>query len=111
MSIGIAFVAIIRNLVKYKQLKLQNMKVAVWDTYVLKKDGNKMHFDILVPEHVKDADVIYQFGKEYLKGKLVKSERLTSKECEFCHIEEASKEIISDIEAKGYHIVEMENCD
>ncbi|HCM77184.1 MAG TPA: DUF2024 domain-containing protein, partial [Cytophagales bacterium] len=25
------------------------MKVAVWDTYVMREDGHPMHFDILVP--------------------------------------------------------------
>jgi len=87
------------------------MKVAVWDTYVQRKDGKKMHFDILVPEHLKDVVVIYQFGQNYLKSKQVKLEILSAKECEFCHIEEATKEVISNIEARGYHIVEMENCD
>lgn len=44
------------------------MKVAVWDTYVTKKDTTVMHFDILVPEEIKDATQIYQYGKEYLKN-------------------------------------------
>ncbi len=87
------------------------MKVAVWDTYVVRANGRKMHFDIIVSEDEKNVDIIYQFGQEYLKGKNVPSEILTSKECEFCHIEEASDKIINDIEAKAYHIVEMENCD
>lgn len=86
------------------------MKVAVWDTYVVRTDGKKMHFDIVVPESEKNEDTIYRFGQEYLKGKSVKSELLTSKECEFCHIEHASTTIIKDIERKGYHIVELENC-
>ncbi len=86
------------------------MNVAVWDTYVERSDGKKMHFDILVPEHEKDANVIYRFGQDYLRGKNVKLDKLSSKECEFCHIEEASEEIIEAIETKGYYIVEMENC-
>lgn len=86
------------------------MKVAVWDTYVQKTNGEKMHFDILVPETIKDSEQIYRFGQEYLKGKNVKSKILTAKECEFCHIEEATQNIISDIETKGYHIIEIENC-
>ena len=87
------------------------MKVAVWDTYLQKPDGEKMHFDILVPETIKDTEQIFSYGQEYLKGKNVKSKILTSKECEFCHIEEASQTIISYIETRGYHIIEMENCD
>jgi len=30
------------------------MKVAVWDTYVTRKEGNIMHFDVIVPEEIKD---------------------------------------------------------
>ncbi|PTN01594.1 DUF2024 family protein [Mangrovibacterium marinum] len=86
------------------------MKVAVWDTYVQRTDGKKMHFDIIVPENVKDSNVIFHYGHEYLKYKDVKSKKVTTKECEFCHIENATQEVISDIESKGYHIVEMENC-
>lgn len=32
------------------------MKVAVWYTYVTKKDGTVMHFDIIVPENVTDEN-------------------------------------------------------
>jgi len=32
--------------------KQTEMKVAVWDTYVTKKDGSVMHFDIIVPEEI-----------------------------------------------------------
>ncbi len=87
------------------------MKVAVWDTYVQRTDGRKMHFDIIVSENVKDVNLIYQFGREYLKDKDVELKMLTANECEFCHIEEASQVIINAIASKGYHIVEMENCD
>jgi hypothetical protein len=43
------------------------MKVEVWDTYIQCTDGKKMHFDIVVPENVKDSKIIYQYGYEYLK--------------------------------------------
>ena len=42
------------------------MQTAVWDTYVKKKNGNVMHFDIIVPDSIKDAQVIYGYGKTYL---------------------------------------------
>lgn len=87
------------------------MKVAVWDTYVVRTDKKKMHFDIVVPKDEKYADKIYQFGQEYLNGKRVLSEKVTSEECQFCHIEHASDKMIKDITEKGYHIIEMENCD
>ena len=86
------------------------MKIAVWDTYVKKQDGIIMHFDILVPDTMKDAKVVYGFGKHYLDSKRIISDSLTAKECRFCHIEQATDEMIKDIEAKGYSIIEMENC-
>lgn len=86
------------------------MKVAVWDTYVKRKDGKVMHFDILVPQEEKDEKKIYAYGRQYLDGKEVLSEELTSKECSFCHIEEASEEVVNDINTKGFHIVELDNC-
>ncbi len=35
------------------------MKVTVWDTYVTKKDGSIMHFDIIAPDTINDEDVIH----------------------------------------------------
>lgn len=86
------------------------MKVAVWDTYVKKENGKIMHFDILVPNEIKDEKTIVNFGKHYLQSKSVKTEQLTAKECRFCHIEQATEEIIASIVKNGYSIIEMENC-
>lgn len=86
------------------------MKVAVWDTYVKREGGKIMHFDILVDSKLTDEIKIFDFGKNYLKTKSFKSEELTSKECVFCHIEQATDEMINQIKTKGYYIIEMENC-
>ena len=86
------------------------MKVAVWDTYVTKKDGTVMHFDIIAPEDLKDEKTIHTYGQEYLKTKNQEEQPLTANECSFCHIEQASDEMIQDIEKQGYYILEMENC-
>lgn len=86
------------------------MKVAVWDTYVTKKDGRIMHFDIIAPESIKDEKLIYTFGKDYLLTKKEENQTLTSKECSFCHIEEASDAMLEAIQQKGYYIIEMEGC-
>jgi len=87
------------------------MKVAVWDTYVTKKNGNTMHFDILVKEEETDLEKIFSFGKEYLKTKGQDESSLTTKECNFCHIDKASEEIESSINANGFYIIEMEGCE
>lgn len=86
------------------------MQVAVWDTYVTKKDGAIMHFDIIAPAEIKDTTVVYGYGLEYLKEKGQDGQPLTSNECTFCHVESVRpqwQEIIND---KGYYILEMENC-
>ena len=86
------------------------MKVAVWDTYVRRLDGKLMHFDILVPDTLKDTEVIFGYGKEYLSSKSFQTGKLSAKECAFCHIEIAPTPVIDGITEKGYYIIEMENC-
>ncbi len=87
------------------------MQVAVWDTYVTKKDSTVMHFDIIAPITTKDASVIYQYGKKYLKSKGQDGQTISAKECKFCHIEYIKPEWESEIIKNGYFIYEMENCD
>lgn len=86
------------------------MRVAVWDTYVKKENGTVMNFDILVPESQQDETIVYKYGKEYLQSKSIVWNELTSKECAFCHVEQATEDMIRHIDAKGYHIVELKNC-
>ena len=86
------------------------MQVAVWDTYVTKKDGSVMHFDIIAPSEVKDTNIIYNYGKNYLKTKEQDGQSLTSKECRFCHIETIKESWENEINQNGYFIIEMENC-
>jgi Domain of unknown function (DUF2024) len=84
------------------------MRVAVWDTYVQKKEGNTMHFDIIVPDTVKDAEIIYHYGKTYLDSKNENNSILDTDECQFCHIEEPSPDMIAHIKKQGFYILEME---
>jgi hypothetical protein len=86
------------------------MKIAVWDTYVTRKDGKLMHFDILVDANLKDENQIFKYGKEYLKTVMQEGQNLTSEECNFCHIDKAPEEIEQKILKSGYAIIEMENC-
>lgn len=86
------------------------MKVAVWDTYVKRKDGRVMHFDIIAPAEIKDTEVIHGYGLKYLKDKGEESISLTSKECRFCHVEVARAQWDEAIQKNGYFIYEMENC-
>lgn len=44
------------------------MKVAVWDTYVKRKDGRVMHFDIIAPAEVRDTELIsWQIKEDKLR--------------------------------------------
>lgn len=86
------------------------MKVSVWDTYVTRADGEIMHFDILVENTVDDEQLIYSYGNKYLKTKSFKTGALSSKECKFCHIEEAPEDVANKIDKDGFFIIEMENC-
>lgn len=85
------------------------MKVAVYDTHVVKKNGEKMHFDIIVPKDQPHEKVI-QYGLEYLKKVGQEGQPLTTEECRFCHTEEASEDIEKAIKESGYYIYEMEGC-
>ncbi len=86
------------------------MQVAVWDTYVTKKDGSIMHFDIIAPSEIKDGNIIYDYGLEYLREKGQENQPLTANECNFCHVESVRPQWAESIERKGYFILEMENC-
>ena len=83
------------------------MKVAVWDTYVKKPNGNVLHFDIIAPENITDESRIFSYGKEYLTS-IQENGQIFSEECKHCHIESPSVEIIKAIEQKGFYILEME---
>lgn len=98
---------------KLNNLQTKNsikMQVAVWDTYVTKKDGSIMHFDIIAPSEIKDSNIIHGYGLEYLKEKGQEKQPLTSKECRFCHIETVKPLWEASIKSKRYFIIEMENC-
>lgn len=86
------------------------MKVSVYDTFVKRQDGKIMHFDILVSSSLKNESTIYGYGKEYLKSKPFKTSNLSSKECQFCHIEQASDTITNQIKENGFFIIDMEHC-
>ena len=86
-------------------------KVNVWDTYITKKDGGIMHFDILAPVEIKDTTTIYNYGRDYLKTKGQEEQPLTSKQCRLCHIETLRPVWKKEIDEIGYFIIEMEGCD
>ncbi|MET1257833.1 DUF2024 family protein [Flagellimonas sp. DF-77] len=87
------------------------MEVAVWDTYVARAGNKTMHFDILVPKDVIDTETILRYGRDYLSAKSYETGTLTTSECRLCHIAVAPGPLAFSIRKKGYHIIEIENCD
>jgi len=85
-------------------------KINVWDTYVTKKDGSIMHFDIIAPAEITDNTTIYNYGKEYLKIKGQEGQPIASEQCRLCHMENLKPQWEQDIADKGYFIIEMEGC-
>ena len=85
------------------------MKYAVYDTWIDKKEGGKMHFDIIVPEDAT-MDRVIEFGKVYLETKAQENQPLNTKNCVFCHLELGSDLMTNQIEEKGYFILEMQGC-
>lgn len=86
------------------------MQVSVYDTYVTRTDGSVMHFDILVPSSLTNEATIHQYGKTYLTTKGQAGQPLTTRECRFCHIEQATDDIRASIAHQGFHIIEMQGC-
>lgn len=85
-------------------------EVAIFDTYVKRPSGTVMHFDIVVPKGTEPR-VVYDFGKDYLNGKKVQLEHFSTKLCTFCHVEKPTPIMAQDISKKGYHIIEISDCD
>ena len=85
------------------------MQCAVYDTYVEKKDGKTMHFDVIVEENTQHEKAI-EYGKQYLESMGQGGQRMTQEECQFCHIQEAQPIVEKDITSRGYYIQKMEGC-
>ena len=83
------------------------MKVAVWDTYVKRKDRSITHFDILVDASLKDEKQILGFGKQYLLSIAEPQAMISTNECQFCHMEEPTEEVLRDIAKQNYHIIKL----
>jgi cytochrome c5 len=85
------------------------MECAVYDTYVTRKDGEVMHFDVVVEANTAYEKAI-EYGKKYLASVGQEGQKMTQEECQFCHVQEAPPLIKRDIESTGYYIQKMEGC-
>ena len=86
------------------------MKISVYDTYVQRPDGRRMHFDILVPTDLRDQEAVLTYGRTYLAANGLQTSVLSVEKCNFCHVESATAAVEREIAATGFSIIEMENC-
>ena len=87
------------------------MQISVYDTYVQRPDGRRMHFDILVSATLKDIETILDFGRTYLAAKGIPSAALKAEKCSYCHTESAEPLIEIELAKTGFAILELENCE
>ncbi len=87
------------------------MEISVYDTYVQRPDGLRMHFDVLVPSDLSDQAIVLRYGQTFLASKGLPPSILKSEKCNFCHMEPATAAVEKEITANGFAIIEMENCD
>lgn len=85
------------------------MECAVYDTYVQKKDGRIMHFDVVVADGTPHEKAI-EYGKQYLQSAGQEDQKITQEQCQFCHIQQAPPFVEKSIKEKGYWIQKMEGC-
>jgi hypothetical protein len=85
------------------------MECAVYDTYIRKKDGKTMHFDVIVEASTPHERAI-EYGSQYLSIAGQTGQKMTQEECQFCHIQEAPPSVEKAIEQNGYWIQKMEGC-
>jgi hypothetical protein len=85
------------------------MECAVYDTYIRKKDGKIMHFDVVVEASTPHEKAI-EYGSQYLSIAGQTGQKMTQEECQFCHIQEAPPFVETAIEQTGYWIQKMEGC-
>lgn len=83
------------------------MKVSVFDTYVVKTNGDTAHFDIIAPEGKNSLEEVIGFGKNYLASIGEAGQNISAAECQFCHIEAPTPEMLADIERQGYYVLIM----
>ena len=85
------------------------MECAVYDKYITKKDGERMHFDVIVESSTPHEKAI-EYGKQYLKSAGQDGQKMTQEECQFCHVQEAPMVVEKSLNQNGYFIQKIEGC-
>ena len=85
------------------------MECAVYDTYVERKEGGVMHFDVIVEKNTSHEKAI-EYGAKFLTSVGQEGQPITANECQFCHIQQAPQNVEKDIKEQGFYIQKMEGC-
>jgi len=85
------------------------MKIDVHDTYATSKNGNTIHFDVLLP-HGSSKETALRYARQFLDTIGESLESLKSERCNFCHTESANPAVAESIERTGHYILQMEGC-
>jgi len=84
------------------------MEIHVYDTYVKARDGHIMHFDVFTTE--KNQQAAIDHAKQWLTTIGEIDAVVSSKECRFCHSQQAPAYVIDHIRQHGFYIYTMEGC-
>jgi uncharacterized protein YeaO (DUF488 family) len=85
------------------------MKLDVFDTYVTQDNGERMHFDVLLPQGStkQQAEIC---AIQWLKNIKIPTNNIHLDRCNFCHSEVANSEIEQIVSGDGYAILQLEGC-
>lgn len=85
------------------------MKIDVYDSYATARNGQRMHFDVLVTTDTAAAQA-HQYGQQWLQSIGESAHGLQQSHCQFCHTAAANPEVARHIQQHGYFILQMEGC-
>ncbi|MCA9939029.1 MAG: DUF2024 family protein [Anaerolineales bacterium] len=85
------------------------MKIDVFDTHVTLADGQRMHFDILLPTGSAE-DLANHYALQWLRSIAIEPEAVSQEQCRYCHSESATPEQQSSINIQGFAVIQMEGC-
>ena len=85
------------------------MDCAVYDTYVEKKDGKVMHFDVIV-EKSTPHDRAIEYGKSYLEKCRPRRPKHDPGRMPILSYSKAPDAVEKEISSNGFYIQKMEGC-
>ena len=85
------------------------MQTDVFDSYAAGRNGQLLHFDVLVPAGTS-AETALAAGRAFLEQLGEDPMRLEQSRCTFCHVETAPPEVAANIRATGHYILPLDGC-